>query len=115
MFSSLVYVFENDDKASSFRTMLDAYWWAIITMTTVGYGDVYPITGLGKVVGTLCAVFGVLVIGLPIPIIGSSFNNFYAREKRREKIAIERAKEGSSLAYKQTRVIAKEQNGKPSA
>ena len=115
MFSSLVYVFENDDKESSFRTMLDAYWWAIITMTTVGYGDVYPITGLGKVVGTLCAVFGVLVIGLPIPIIGSSFNNFYAREKRREKIAIERAKEGSSLVYKQTRVIAKEQNGKPSA
>ena len=37
-------------------------------------------------VGTMCAVFGVLVIGLPIPIIGSSFNNFYAREKRREKL-----------------------------
>ena len=45
MFSSLVYVFENDDDSSSFTTMLDAYWWAFITMTTVGYGDVYPITG----------------------------------------------------------------------
>ena len=49
MFSSLVYVFENDDDSSSFTTMLDAYWWAFITMTTVGYGDVYPITGKGRV------------------------------------------------------------------
>ena len=49
MFSSLVYVFENDDDSSSFTTMLDAYWWAFITMTTVGYGDVYPITGRFKV------------------------------------------------------------------
>ena len=48
MFSSLVYVFENDDSDSSFNTMLDAYWWAFITMTTVGYGDVYPITGKGR-------------------------------------------------------------------
>ena len=58
MFSSLVYVFENDDAESSFGTMLDAYWWAFITMTTVGYGDLYPITGKRisqqlKFVGTL--------------------------------------------------------------
>ena len=38
MFSSLVYVFENDDPESSFLTMLDAYWWALVTMTTVGQG-----------------------------------------------------------------------------
>ena len=81
-------------------------------MTTVGYGDISPSTGLGKVVGTCCAVFGVLVIGLPIPIIGSSFNNFYAREKRREKLAIEHAKEGSSLPYKQTRVFPDKLNDK---
>jgi len=93
MFSSLVYVFENDDKETKFSTMLDAYWWAFITMTTVGYGDVVPITGWGKVIGTFCAIFGVLVIGLPIPIIGKSFNNFYAREKRREKMVLEKAKE----------------------
>ena len=45
----------------------------------------------------MCAVFGVLVIGLPIPIIGSSFNNFYAREKRREKMTLERAKQEAAV------------------
>jgi len=98
MFSSLVYVFEKEDKDTSFSTMLEAYWWAFITMTTVGYGDVVPSTGGGKVIGTFCAVFGVLVIGLPIPIIGKSFNNFYAREKRREKMVLERAKEEATLS-----------------
>lgn len=85
MFASLIFVFEKEDPESTFKTMFDSYWWAIITMTTVGYGDVSPVTGFGKVLGCFCAIFGVLVIGLPIPIIGNSFNKFYARQKRWEK------------------------------
>ena len=42
IFSSLVYVFENDNPKTTFFTMLDAYWWALITMTTVGYGEIVP-------------------------------------------------------------------------
>ena len=44
-----------------------------------------PITGFGKVLGCFCAIFGVLVIGLPIPIIGNSFTKFYTRQKRWEE------------------------------
>ena len=54
-------------------------------MLQVGYGDVSPVTGFGKVLGCFCAIFGVLVIGLPIPIIGNSFTKFYTRQKRWEE------------------------------
>ena len=51
----------------------DAMWWGIITMTTVGYGDVVPSTWMGKVVGFTCAVTGILMVALPVPIIASNF------------------------------------------
>jgi len=85
MFSSLIFVFEKEADDTTFKTMFDAYWWAIITMCTVGYGDVVPVTGIGKVLGCFCAIFGVLVIALPIPIIGNSFTKYYNRQRRWEK------------------------------
>ena len=66
--------------------MLDSYWWSFITMTTVGYGDVIPQTHQGRVIGICCAVFGVIIIGLPIPIITKSFNKFYGVIKKSDSV-----------------------------
>ncbi|XP_030070684.1 potassium voltage-gated channel subfamily A member 5-like [Microcaecilia unicolor] len=95
LFSSAVYFAEADDPHSHFSSIPDAFWWAVVTMTTVGYGDMRPVTVGGKIVGSLCAIAGVLTIALPVPVIVSNFNYFYHRETDHEEQGILK-EEGSS-------------------
>jgi len=84
IFASLTYFIEIDHD-SGFTSIPAAFYWVVITMTTVGYGDIFPVTGLGKLVGTLCAVSGVLVLSLPIPIIAGNFETFHKNMQKKNK------------------------------
>ena len=79
VFSSFVYFME-DNK--DFRSIPGCFWYTVITMTTVGYGDVVPVTIGGKLVGAFCGLFGVTyLMALPTTVIVSNFSRFYQKTK----------------------------------
>lgn len=78
-------------KAKQAENIFDAWWWALVTVTTVGYGDVAPITALGQVLGACTGFVGLLIVAMPITIVGKSFHD--AHEEMLDRIAkVERAK-----------------------
>ncbi|ESP04216.1 hypothetical protein LOTGIDRAFT_171056 [Lottia gigantea] len=87
IFACLEYYMEMfTDIESDFEHIPLAFWWALITMTTVGYGDIYPKSGLGYIVGGLCAISGVLVIALSVPVIVNNFTVYYTHAQSRAKL-----------------------------
>lgn len=98
LFATLIFYAERNPNSEGVDLALDFYegdfgtipigfWWATITMTTVGYGDISPKTPMGMVIGSLCAVWGVLLLALTIPVISNNFTLFYTHARTRDRIA----------------------------
>ncbi|XP_008061777.1 potassium voltage-gated channel subfamily C member 3 [Carlito syrichta] len=95
IFATMIYYAErigaqpNDPSASEhthFKNIPIGFWWAVVTMTTLGYGDMYPQTWSGMLVGALCALAGVLTIAMPVPVIVNNFGMYYSLAMAKQKL-----------------------------
>ena len=77
-------VFVCVSQVSPFESIPATMWWCLVTMTTVGYGDMYPIRWYGRMLGMVVMLSGILVIALPITVIGSNFAEVYAQMELRK-------------------------------
>jgi voltage-gated potassium channel len=71
--SFLMYDVESKVQPDKFPNVIATLWWAIATLTTVGYGDVYPVTAVGKIISSIIAILGIGIVALPTGIIGAGF------------------------------------------
>lgn len=79
--STIMYYIENEVQPENFSSIPETMWWGIATLTTVGYGDVYPFTPLGKFLGGIIAIIGVGLFALPAGILASGFSDELSKGK----------------------------------
>merc|ERR1712012_1476033 len=85
IFATIMFYCEKNVEGSTFESIPASFWYTIVTMTTLGYGDMVPYTALGKIIGGVCSLSGVLVIALPVPVIVSNFSRIYHQNQRADK------------------------------
>jgi voltage-gated potassium channel len=78
--SAVVYHLENEAQPDDFSSIPAAMWWGVATLTTVGYGDVTPVTTLGKFFGSIIALLGIGLFALPAGVLGSGFITIMRRK-----------------------------------
>lgn len=89
--SSLIYVAEHDVQPEHFGSIPQAMWWTVVTLTTVGYGDIVPYTVVGKLIATLTALMGVCVVALLTGIVATGFTNQVAMRRHQLEAEISSA------------------------
>ncbi|HMB89328.1 MAG TPA: ion transporter [Rhodothermales bacterium] len=90
--ASLIYFIEREAQPEHFGSIPQAMWWSVVTLTTVGYGDIYPTTVLGKMLGGLISLLGIGLIALPAGILASGFQE--AVEKKQQLDAEDEEEDG---------------------
>lgn len=83
--STMMYYIEYEPDKPGFQSIPETMWWGVATLTTVGYGDVYPITALGKLLGAVIAILGVGLFALPAGIIAGGFESELSGKKKVKK------------------------------
>jgi hypothetical protein len=107
LFATAVYYCEHnragewDDDSPKFESIPHGFWWAIVTMTTLGYGDLYPVTPPGMLVGSACSITGVIMIALPMVVIGQNFADHYSQMRLETQEQEDRARRETEEKEKQ--------------
>ena len=82
-----MFYLESGAQPEAFNNIGQSLWWAVATLTTVGYGDIYPVTIGGKILGSVIALLGIGIVALPTGIISSSFIQKIQERKQKNNIA----------------------------
>jgi voltage-gated potassium channel len=77
--ATAMHIAEGHIQPEKFGTILDAMWWALVTLATIGYGDVVPATGVGKLIGSVTIIGGLVMIALPVGIVANAFSEIIHR------------------------------------
>ena len=77
----VLYLVEGKQQPEAFGSILRAFWWATITLTTIGYGDVYPVTILGKIATIVISISGIGIVAIPTGIIAGGFSQSIVNKK----------------------------------
>jgi voltage-gated potassium channel len=95
--SALIYLVEGEHQPDKFGSIPRSLWWTAVTMTTVGYGDVVPVTVFGKIMAAIISIGGIVLIAIPTGIIAASFSDEFVAEERlrAERLQAERHGKGS--------------------
>merc|ERR1712156_288057 len=109
VFGSLLYYIESGEEETGFTSIPQGMWWAVQTLTSLGYGDFPVQTVLGKLVGSFTAVCGVLVMALPIPIVVDNFADYYSEQKKLEAKELKREAQTAEDKWEMRKaILAKE-------
>ena len=103
--STLIYVAEQAHQPAYFGSIPQSMWWSFVTLTTVGYGDVVPVTVLGKIIAGATALMGVCVVALLTGIVATGFANQMAMKRRRMETEIRNALSDGVLSEKEKQNI----------